>query len=72
MLTSREFDKLLERLVVVPVTGLGPADKLAHMRQILSVMEVRRDAADSAELAPGLDIVPAQPGRRPSSMRSSR
>lgn len=65
MLTSREFDKLLERLVVVPVTGLGPADKLVHMRQILSVMEVRRDAADSAELAPGLDIVPAQPGRRP-------
>lgn len=65
MLSSRDFDKLLERLVVVPVEGLGPADKLIHMRQILSAMEVRREADDSAALAPGLDIVPAQPGRRP-------
>lgn len=66
MLSPKEFQRLLKRLLLTPVAGLAPEDRLARARQLVRELETRADpSAASVDVAPGLEILPFEPGRRP-------
>jgi CRP-like cAMP-binding protein len=66
MITQREFQKQLKRLLLNRVAGMDWEDKLARVRQYIRELEARQSPEEeSAELNPSIEIIPFEPGKRP-------
>src|SRR5689334_19980788 len=66
MQSPRDFKKQFKRLLLSPVAGMSWDDKLAFVRAYMRELEARTNPEDeSTDLAPSLEIVPFEPGRRP-------
>jgi len=66
MYNPRDFKKQFKRLLLSPVAGMSWEDKLGFIRAYMRDLEARNNPEDeSTDLAPSLEIVPFEPGRRP-------
>ena len=66
MINPRDFKKQFKRLVLSPVSGMTWEDKLEFLRGYLRELEARKNPEDeSTDLAPAIEVVPFEPGRRP-------
>ncbi len=65
-ITPREFRRQLKKALLSRVTGMEWEDKLAAARQYIRELEARpRPEEESILMAPTVEIIPFEPGRRP-------
>jgi CRP-like cAMP-binding protein len=66
VITPKQFQKELKKLLLTRVAGMDWEDKLARVRQYIRELEKRQSPEEeSAELNPSVEIIPFEPGKRP-------